>query len=897
MKDINIYGTLVSMTTDQKLALTKQIFDSVQNEFQEPINQRVFEQLQSITSKLDSLQGDVESSGGDYETLKRMIEALNSFDLEVIEDFPSTPKDHTLYLKRKDGDSGDVFDEYLYIENKWELIGSVGGVNIDLSNYYTKGEVDSKLSSAGNGNVMADNTLSEDYLIVGSGNKTIKSSTVKASDITNKIDKGSLATVNGQSLENGGNIQIQSGESVDLSDYYTKGEVDDKIAGAGGGDVMANGELVSNKLVIAHSAKSIKTSDKSIDDLVTSDMLDSKQDKLVSGTNIKTINGESLLGEGNITIQGGSGDCVCDLDDYYTKGEVDSKISNAGGGNVIANDNLAEGNVVIGGNNKNIVDSGINANNLVQSDYPFEGIYLLAGDTGTKKIIEFPIEIDNLVHTNNVTGIVASTVRKTKCVSMDSLTDEVEEYLTAKSFIKTSGVVNMNASSSSEIDLYSRIVYVDAQDKTIKSSVAVVTVDSSFNLRFKNIEFNPMYNQYLPNKFTCFVGLINTESHFKGTLNASVPITIDSRDYSVNETGRDSIYVAVDFVANGYRDLGSDLKAITFVCEEIRILSQKITQVVEGGNSNPDVEVSEDDVLDILDQSDIWLPTITTTAKSNGVEMEFEYDINGNVRTRYGNIPAATTDKYGVVKLEQNIVHNHSIVNQTLSIGSRGVQGNNICGVSLALDTVSINPTNAVNCNSGKCNISDISARITTDAFNKELGILPETTITIADCADIFMPDTVIFNVSYTRSNFGPTYILPTSESRQWSYLGPYKTFTIGLIYKLSSNSTSSSKKYDYSGFINYNGNSQEQNVDTPGYPGVFVTTSNAPRTISDVYLSQHEKEATIIVPYNCDVLFDNDTYKVVSGMYDIDPSSGYKVYCLKWINNNIVLVNCAAYE
>lgn len=32
-----------------------------------------------------------------------------------------------------------------------------------------------------------------------------------------------------------------------------------------------------------------------------------KQDTLVSGTNIKTINGESVLGEGNIEIQGGSG--------------------------------------------------------------------------------------------------------------------------------------------------------------------------------------------------------------------------------------------------------------------------------------------------------------------------------------------------------------------------------------------------------------------------------------------------------------------------------------------------------------------------------------------------------------------------------------------------------------
>ena len=37
---------------------------------------------------------------------------------------------------------------------------------------------------------------------------------------------------------------------------------------------------------------------------------DSKQDTLISGTNIKTINHQSLLGSGNITIQGGGGGSV-----------------------------------------------------------------------------------------------------------------------------------------------------------------------------------------------------------------------------------------------------------------------------------------------------------------------------------------------------------------------------------------------------------------------------------------------------------------------------------------------------------------------------------------------------------------------------------------------------------
>lgn len=36
--------------------------------------------------------------------------------------------------------------------------------------------------------------------------------------------------------------------------------------------------------------------------------LGNKQDALVSGTNIKTINNESILGNGNISIQGGGGE-------------------------------------------------------------------------------------------------------------------------------------------------------------------------------------------------------------------------------------------------------------------------------------------------------------------------------------------------------------------------------------------------------------------------------------------------------------------------------------------------------------------------------------------------------------------------------------------------------------
>lgn len=51
-----------------------------------------------------------------------------------------------------------------------------------------------------------------------------------------------------------------------------------------------------------------------ISHLATKDELNKKQDALVSGTNIKTVNGQSLLGSGDIEIKGGG-------DGNYTKPE------------------------------------------------------------------------------------------------------------------------------------------------------------------------------------------------------------------------------------------------------------------------------------------------------------------------------------------------------------------------------------------------------------------------------------------------------------------------------------------------------------------------------------------------------------------------------------------------
>ena len=64
---------------------------------------------------------------------------IHSFDLEIVQALPTTNiKTHTIYLLPKTGETNDVYDEYAYINNSWEMIGNT---QIDLSGYALKSEL------------------------------------------------------------------------------------------------------------------------------------------------------------------------------------------------------------------------------------------------------------------------------------------------------------------------------------------------------------------------------------------------------------------------------------------------------------------------------------------------------------------------------------------------------------------------------------------------------------------------------------------------------------------------------------------------------------------------------------------------------------------------------------
>lgn len=61
---------------------------------------------------------------------------INSFDMAVVQALPTQDiSTHTIYLVPKTGETNDVYDEYVYINNVWEMVGNT---QIDLSNYVQK---------------------------------------------------------------------------------------------------------------------------------------------------------------------------------------------------------------------------------------------------------------------------------------------------------------------------------------------------------------------------------------------------------------------------------------------------------------------------------------------------------------------------------------------------------------------------------------------------------------------------------------------------------------------------------------------------------------------------------------------------------------------------------------
>lgn len=71
-----------------------------------------------------------------------LCDLIPKFSIEVVDELPTEDiSTTTIYLVRDDGSSQDVYQEFIYVDDEWEILG---GQRIDLSNYYQKSETYAK---------------------------------------------------------------------------------------------------------------------------------------------------------------------------------------------------------------------------------------------------------------------------------------------------------------------------------------------------------------------------------------------------------------------------------------------------------------------------------------------------------------------------------------------------------------------------------------------------------------------------------------------------------------------------------------------------------------------------------------------------------------------------------
>lgn len=259
-----------------------------------------------------------------------------------IGDIPTKTSDLT-------NDSGFITDAALlgyateqYVDNS--VSGKVD--NSALTQYYTSEQTDTAISNAVSGKVDSSrvdeieevtasalvelHNTKQDILVSGTNIKTINNESILGSG--NIVIQGG----SGSDYSAGANIDISTDNVISVTGitvptklseltndegFVNSGEVETQITNKG----YITGYTESDPVFQASAASGISEQDitnwnNKLDssaltpyytsaqtDTAISNATSGKQDTLVSGVNIKTINNESLLGSGNIEIQGGSG--------------------------------------------------------------------------------------------------------------------------------------------------------------------------------------------------------------------------------------------------------------------------------------------------------------------------------------------------------------------------------------------------------------------------------------------------------------------------------------------------------------------------------------------------------------------------------------------------------------
>lgn len=117
--------------------------------------QTIFTDLQPLTNRVEALETNVYTKTETDNKITEAIGKITTLKRSVVDSLESveSPDENTIYMVAKAAGSGNQnYDEYMYINNKFEKIGDT---EVDLTNYAKTADVDKKISIA-KGEAIAD---------------------------------------------------------------------------------------------------------------------------------------------------------------------------------------------------------------------------------------------------------------------------------------------------------------------------------------------------------------------------------------------------------------------------------------------------------------------------------------------------------------------------------------------------------------------------------------------------------------------------------------------------------------------------------------------------------------------------------------------------------------------
>lgn len=191
--------------------------------------------------------------------------------------YPFPYKDNVLWVYHDDNNNSVV---KIWDHGKWVTVNEAGSVS---------------------GDIIIDTEMSDSSLNA-IANKTVKE---YIDGVESKTDASILSL-------NEGKVDKEQGKGLSTNDYtdIDKAKLDKMPTKVSD---LENDSTYQTKANLDTALESYaKTNDVNSKNASQDEAIQGKQDKLVSGTNIKTVNNQSLLGEGNISIEGGGGSIAVD---------------------------------------------------------------------------------------------------------------------------------------------------------------------------------------------------------------------------------------------------------------------------------------------------------------------------------------------------------------------------------------------------------------------------------------------------------------------------------------------------------------------------------------------------------------------------------------------------------